>query len=70
MCVAVYFIWKERNARIFKGEERNVSALCETIMETVKLKIIKLKVKSFVSVNAVEKRWGIKFFDKIARTGK
>ena len=52
----------KKECRTFKGDERNVKALCDSIMDSLSLKIIKFKVKSLVAVTMVDDRWGIKFF--------
>ena len=43
VCVVVYFICQERNARIFRNEERNTGNLFESIIDTIKLRMVKLK---------------------------
>ncbi|GKA36263.1 hypothetical protein Tco_0722754 [Tanacetum coccineum] len=57
---AVYYIWIERNNRIFKKEERDVKVLTQCIKDTVQLKIVGFKVKDSRAVREVEGRWQIK----------
>ncbi|GKD34535.1 hypothetical protein Tco_1250044 [Tanacetum coccineum] len=48
LCLAavVYFIWQERNQRIFRGCKRNTKELQSTITEVIKLKLMNLSVKN------------------------
>ncbi|GJZ98881.1 hypothetical protein Tco_0671334, partial [Tanacetum coccineum] len=46
-------------------EERNTNTLRETIIDTIKLRMVKLKVKSSKAVVMVEERWDLKFLDKV-----
>ena len=41
----VYFIWQERNMRLFGGFSRTVDELFKTIVEAVRLRIMGLKLK-------------------------
>ena len=45
LAASVYFIWRERNARIFKKETRTVVQVIQSINENVKLRLMSLKVK-------------------------
>ncbi|GKB68906.1 N-acetyltransferase 9-like protein [Tanacetum coccineum] len=56
---AVYYIWQERNNRIFKQEKRDTEIMANLIRETAMMKLIGLKVKDSVTVNEVERRWQI-----------
>lgn len=54
-----YFIWIERNSRLFKDVKRPWEILWKEIEETVKLKISGLKVADSRNVNEVYDLWGI-----------
>ncbi|GJZ98249.1 RNA-directed DNA polymerase, eukaryota, reverse transcriptase zinc-binding domain protein [Tanacetum coccineum] len=56
---AVYYIWQERNNRIFKQEKRDTETMANLIRETAMMKLIGLKVKDSATVNEVERRWQI-----------
>ncbi|GKD51469.1 RNA-directed DNA polymerase, eukaryota, reverse transcriptase zinc-binding domain protein [Tanacetum coccineum] len=56
----VYYIWIERNNRIFKKEERDGKALIQCIKDVVQLKIARFTVKESRAVREVEGRWNIK----------
>ncbi|GKC87812.1 reverse transcriptase zinc-binding domain-containing protein [Tanacetum coccineum] len=56
----VYFIWQERNSRLFRKIRRDEEGIMEIIKETVKLKMMSFKVKESRSIREVERRWGIK----------
>ncbi|GJX75707.1 RNA-directed DNA polymerase, eukaryota, reverse transcriptase zinc-binding domain protein [Tanacetum coccineum] len=42
---AVYFIWQERNLRIFQSKVRSVESLCCVIKDHVRFRLLSLKVK-------------------------
>ncbi|GKD97313.1 RNA-directed DNA polymerase, eukaryota, reverse transcriptase zinc-binding domain protein, partial [Tanacetum coccineum] len=62
---AVYFIWQERNKRMFQNEKREVKNVVEIIKETVRLKLASFVVKNGRTVRNVEAVWGIKFYRKV-----
>ncbi|XP_071694395.1 uncharacterized protein [Rutidosis leptorrhynchoides] len=45
LAATVYFIWQERNARLFKGESRDRNKLFNIIYGTVRLKLMSVKFK-------------------------
>nr|GEX19048.1 reverse transcriptase domain, reverse transcriptase zinc-binding domain protein [Tanacetum cinerariifolium]GFA48401.1 reverse transcriptase domain, reverse transcriptase zinc-binding domain protein [Tanacetum cinerariifolium] len=49
----VYYIWQERNQRIFKGIKRGEATLIDTINEIIKLKLMSIKVKHSNAVKRV-----------------
>ncbi|GKD40802.1 hypothetical protein Tco_1261009 [Tanacetum coccineum] len=55
LCLAatVYAIWRERNCRIFREEACSWEVVLEKICETVRLKLMGLKVKNTVVVQLV-----------------
>ncbi|GJU37161.1 RNA-directed DNA polymerase, eukaryota, reverse transcriptase zinc-binding domain protein [Tanacetum coccineum] len=62
---AVYFIWQERNRRMFQNEKREVKNVVDLIKETVRLKLASFVVKNGRTVRNVEAVWGIKFYRKV-----
>lgn len=51
----VYVIWQERNFRIFQGVSRNEDVICGIIKDTVRLRLVSLKLKgSFQTMKASE----------------
>ncbi|GJX96374.1 RNA-directed DNA polymerase, eukaryota, reverse transcriptase zinc-binding domain protein, partial [Tanacetum coccineum] len=56
----VYFIWQERNNRIFKNEKRDKETIVKLIKENTVMKLIGLKVKESITVNEVENKYKIK----------
>ena len=61
----VYFVWQERNITQFTSEQRNHQCLAEIVLETVKLRLIGLKVLNYVNVQSVEKDWNMEFKKKM-----
>lgn len=46
LAVTSYFVWQERNNRLFGKGERRVQRLCDTITEVVRLKLSSIQFKS------------------------
>ena len=57
---SVYFVWQERNSRIFKNSERSVDTLVQNIMESIKWRIMSFIVKDSNAVRNVEDKWNVK----------
>ena len=57
----VYYVWQERNLRIFMNCERTVDVLVQTIMENIKWRIMSFIVKETVNVKEVEAKWKVQF---------
>ncbi|GJR36944.1 hypothetical protein Tco_1212628 [Tanacetum coccineum] len=57
---AVYYIWQERNNRLFKNEKGDSNTILNIVKETVGMKLIGIKVKESRTVKEVEKRWNVK----------
>ncbi|GJS75909.1 RNA-directed DNA polymerase, eukaryota, reverse transcriptase zinc-binding domain protein [Tanacetum coccineum] len=60
----VYFIWQERNKRIFQEEKREEKTLVQIIKETVWLRLAGLVVKDSKTIKEVEDRWSVQFLRK------
>ncbi|GJV17423.1 RNA-directed DNA polymerase, eukaryota, reverse transcriptase zinc-binding domain protein [Tanacetum coccineum] len=50
IATAIYYIWNERNKRIFTQEQRNSQCLFNEIEENIKLQLLSLKVKRSLAV--------------------
>nr|GEV03876.1 hypothetical protein [Tanacetum cinerariifolium] len=61
IAAAVYFVWKERNDRLFKNEIRKSETIISTAKEGIRLKLMGMRVKESRTVNEVEKIWNVKF---------
>ena len=57
---SVYFVWQERNSRIFKNNERSVDTLVQNIMESIKGRIMSFIVKDSYAVRTIEDKWNAK----------
>ena len=57
---AVYYVWQERNNRPFDRGTREVDALVQIVVETVKMRMMSFHVKESMAVLAVERIWKIK----------
>ncbi|XP_071688899.1 uncharacterized protein [Rutidosis leptorrhynchoides] len=45
IAACVYFLWHERNLRLFQQKKRSVDEVCEVITKFIRLKLVSLKVK-------------------------
>ena len=57
----VYFLWQERNLRLFQNVKRKWDVLWKVIEENVKLKLSSLKVVKSHDVETVFNIWGIEY---------
>ncbi|XP_071694714.1 uncharacterized protein [Rutidosis leptorrhynchoides] len=55
----VYYIWLERNSRLFKGEARDPKKLVDIIHGTVRLKLMSVKFKESQHVRNLKIAWQI-----------
>ncbi|XP_071727289.1 uncharacterized protein [Rutidosis leptorrhynchoides] len=53
----VYFIWQERNARLFTGKARSEEDLFQVIFSTVLLKLMSLRWKDSTYVHRIKHTW-------------
>ena len=60
----IYHLWQERNFRLFKNEERSWEAVLLMICETVKVRLMGLKVKRTNAVKNVAALWNVKWNDE------
>ncbi|GKB24652.1 RNA-directed DNA polymerase, eukaryota, reverse transcriptase zinc-binding domain protein [Tanacetum coccineum] len=56
----MYYIWKERNKRIFSNEKRSWKELVNKITKIVRLKLSSLRVKHSSHVNNIADIWKVK----------
>ena len=59
VAASTYFIWQERNNRIFKKKSRKVEQVTDVIIATVRLKVISLRFKKSMKVAKVLDVWKI-----------
>nr|XP_043609703.1 uncharacterized protein LOC122581539 [Erigeron canadensis] len=59
VAAAVYFIWQERNARVFKNQIRNKEVLCQNIMDSVRCKMMTIKVRNTRNVQRIAELWNL-----------
>ncbi|GKD84346.1 hypothetical protein Tco_1355500, partial [Tanacetum coccineum] len=61
LAATVYNVWQEKNQRVFRKEYRTIKAICKTIHEQVKSKIMTLKVKKSVNVIKEASKWDLQW---------
>ncbi|GKA87331.1 RNA-directed DNA polymerase, eukaryota, reverse transcriptase zinc-binding domain protein [Tanacetum coccineum] len=61
LATAVYYIWKERNLRIFASSNMASDNLLQVIMENIRLQIQNLHVKKSTHVCKIANEWNMKF---------
>lgn len=54
----VYYIWQERNMRIFTKTSRSIDNVVELIKTTIRLKLSGLRMKKSIHVHDVGAIWG------------
>ncbi|GJT68932.1 hypothetical protein Tco_1028218 [Tanacetum coccineum] len=65
LAACVYFVWNERNKRLFSGDKRESKDLLAVIINNVRLKFSSLTVKKTTQVEVASKRWqGVRMKDK------
>nr|GEV63083.1 RNA-directed DNA polymerase, eukaryota, reverse transcriptase zinc-binding domain protein [Tanacetum cinerariifolium] len=57
---AVYYIWQERNCRMFKNEIKDSNTILQTVKKIVGMKLSGMEVKESSTVREVEERWNVK----------
>ncbi|GKC07260.1 retrovirus-related pol polyprotein from transposon TNT 1-94, partial [Tanacetum coccineum] len=57
----IYYIWQERNQRLFRGENRDREILFKAINEVIKLKLMNIRVRNSAEVRKVAELWDIQF---------
>ncbi|XP_071714248.1 uncharacterized protein [Rutidosis leptorrhynchoides] len=55
----VYFVWQERNARLFNGKARSEEMLFQMVYSTIRLKLMSLRFKDSVHVHRIKNTWKI-----------
>ena len=67
LCLAatVYYIWQERNSRLFTGQKRSAEEMFKTICDEVKAKMVSIKVKQNSNATNAETIWNVKFDRKL-----
>ncbi|GJY33938.1 hypothetical protein Tco_0418407 [Tanacetum coccineum] len=57
VAASLYFLWIERNNRLFKKGKRSPEEICDVIMVTVRLKLMTLRFKKSTNVSRILERW-------------
>lgn len=58
---AVYFIWQERNFRIFQDKERSEEVVWNIIKESVRNKLLSIRVRKTKNVINIGDQWKLKW---------
>lgn len=59
VAAGIYYVWNERNKRLFENEKRTEEIVIGIILEYVKLKLMSLRVRDSVQVRKVAREWDI-----------
>ncbi|GJY48720.1 reverse transcriptase zinc-binding domain-containing protein [Tanacetum coccineum] len=59
VAAGTYFIWRERNTRLFKNIKRPPEDVRDAIMVTVRLKLLTLRFKNKERVKTILARWNM-----------
>ncbi|XP_071687187.1 uncharacterized protein [Rutidosis leptorrhynchoides] len=63
VAACVYFIWQERNFRMFRNEERKEDVICSVIVNFVQCKLMSIKVKKSSAVMKAASLWNMRWID-------
>ncbi|GKA74776.1 RNA-directed DNA polymerase, eukaryota, reverse transcriptase zinc-binding domain protein [Tanacetum coccineum] len=66
LAATVYYVWQERNKRIFKAEKRSVDAISKLIKDCVKSKLMSIQVKKSKCVINLCRKWELRWFPALA----
>ncbi|GJR79973.1 RNA-directed DNA polymerase, eukaryota, reverse transcriptase zinc-binding domain protein [Tanacetum coccineum] len=58
---SVYFIWQERNFRLFKNESRSEDVLINLIYDSVRSKLMTVRVKKTSRTDVIAKKWNLQW---------
>nr|XP_043625498.1 uncharacterized protein LOC122596919 [Erigeron canadensis] len=61
LAAAIYYIWQERNHRIFQDKERNEEAISNIIKESVRIQLISIRVRKTKNVIKISDQWKLKW---------
>ncbi|GKB13442.1 RNA-directed DNA polymerase, eukaryota, reverse transcriptase zinc-binding domain protein [Tanacetum coccineum] len=64
LSAAVYFIWQERNFRLFKDECRNEDVLFNLIYDSVRRKLMTVRVKKTSRTDVIASKWKLKWINQ------
>ncbi|KAJ0871216.1 putative RNA-directed DNA polymerase [Helianthus annuus] len=59
IAASTYFVWQERNNRLFSNTKANVEVISEKIVGTVRLRLMGFKFKSVAGNQRLLKKWNI-----------
>ncbi|GJU28610.1 reverse transcriptase domain, reverse transcriptase zinc-binding domain protein [Tanacetum coccineum] len=59
MAACVYYIWLERNRRIFTNDKKNNNVIAAEIFSHLRLKLVSLTVKRTTQVEEISKKWRV-----------
>ncbi|XP_071738976.1 uncharacterized protein [Rutidosis leptorrhynchoides] len=63
LAACVYFIWQERNARLFRHQKKAATKVGEDVQNYIRWKLLSLKVKNSSAVKKVAELWNLKWVD-------
>ncbi|XP_071712503.1 uncharacterized protein [Rutidosis leptorrhynchoides] len=55
----VYYVWQERNNRLYGQKARSVDQLYEVIFSTVRMKLLSIKFRNFAFVRVMKECWKV-----------
>ena len=55
----VYYVWQERNNRLYNKGERSTDSLVQNIIDIIKLRMMNFIVKESNAITEVEAKWNI-----------
>ncbi|GJV41814.1 RNA-directed DNA polymerase, eukaryota, reverse transcriptase zinc-binding domain protein [Tanacetum coccineum] len=63
LAATVYIIWQERNCRLFRGESRNEEVIIKAIYESVRSKLMSVRVNKSLRASVIARKWDLQWKD-------
>nr|GEW65622.1 hypothetical protein [Tanacetum cinerariifolium] len=60
LAATTYYIWQERNLRLFKNQSRSIAQVCDIIVYNVRLKMLTYRFKKSKKVEQFLEKWNIR----------
>ncbi|XP_021995890.1 uncharacterized protein LOC110893078 [Helianthus annuus] len=59
VCATAYFVWEERNRRLFTDKRRSKDQLVEIMLSTVRMKLHTMRFKNSIHTTRVMQEWSL-----------
>ncbi|KAK1424620.1 hypothetical protein QVD17_19953 [Tagetes erecta] len=56
---AAYYVWQERNARLFENDKRTPTQISNVILKTVRMRLLSIRMKDSITTRRIMAKWDI-----------